>query len=127
VDPCNLRIQVSAATILPKNCDLCSEGSVNTHSFVKTRSSSLHCTNLVNSLAETEEEGSKSCNDSKSAYSTTCCNASSKPSLPSGDTSFYDWYNDDQSSSSSGASSFMKISLWSMIMASFLFAFYPNM
>jgi len=110
-----------------KNCDLCSEGSVNTHSFVKTRSSSLHCTNLVNSLAETEEEGSKSCNDSKSAYSTTCCNASSKPSLPSGDTSFYDWYNDDQSSSSSGASSFMKISLWSMIMASFLFAFYPNM
>jgi len=61
-----------------KKCGLCNLGSmsleVNTHSFVKTKSSSLHCVNLSNALAEREEEGSKICEDSKLAYSMKCCN-----------------------------------------------------
>jgi chitinase len=105
----------------PKNkCELCSQGSelldVNTHSFVKTRSSSLHCTTLVNSLAETEEEGSATCVDSKSAYSSICCNSSSQPSLPSREeTLYHDWFNDDQPSSTSDAVPLMNI-FWSFIM-----------
>lgn len=80
-----------------KECNLCSRSSilheVNTHSFVKTRSSSIHCTDYVNSLAEKEEEGSEVCQDAKYAHFSTCCVKSSF-STANADISYYEWVAD---------------------------------
>lgn len=106
-----------------KKCNICNKGSilleVNKHSFVKTRSSSLHCVNFVNGLAERVEEGSEVCEDSKLAYSTVCCNTTS---LPNTETSYDDWVDNPLVPSSSDAPFlFLKISLWSLITTSLLF------
>ena len=70
-----------------RKCSLC-PSDVNTHAFVKTADSSLHCVNLANSLAEREEDGSSVCEASREAFSSTCCERS--PIQPVG-ISYYDW------------------------------------
>jgi chitinase len=108
-----------------KRCSLCEHGSVslevNTHSFIKTRSSSMHCINLAKGLAEREEDGSLVCEESKLDYSTTCCIASSSPG-PGSSASYYDWLADHLKQSSPNAASIATISLWSLIMTTLLLA-----
>jgi chitinase len=70
-----------------RKCELC-QSDVNTHAFVKTAASSLHCVNLANSLAEREEDGSGVCEASREAFSSTCCERS--PVQTDGN-SYYDW------------------------------------
>jgi len=79
-------------------CHLCEEASltsVNTHAFVKTRSSSKYCMDIVNSLAEREEQDSEVCNATRQAFAKTCCTVSSS------DSSYYEWLSDSLSSSTS--------------------------
>lgn len=97
-----------------KKCTLCSEGEVNKHSFIKTQSSSLHCVNLVNDLAEREEDGSQVCKESKQAYALACCNS---PLLPNDKGSNFGQLVDYTPSSSSH---FFKIPFWSFVLSQFL-------
>jgi chitinase len=100
-----------------KSCSLCDYGSVlmdvNTHSFIKTRSSSMHCMNLANGLAQREEEGSPVCEESKLDYAPTCCIASSSPNKGADD-SYYDWLADHLIQSAPNTGSVAMISLWSL-------------
>jgi chitinase len=100
-----------------KSCSLCEHGSVamdvNTHSFIKTRSSSMHCMNLANGLAQREEEGSPVCEESKLDYAPTCCVASSSP-IKGADDSYYDWLADHLIQSAPNTGSIAMISLWSL-------------
>jgi len=104
-----------------KKCNLCSRGSirheVNSHSFVKTQSSSMHCANFVNSLADREEEDSEVCQDAKYAHFSTCCIASSF-STADADSSYYEWVADHMVLSSD-APFFLGVFFWSLI-ATFL-------
>ena len=109
-----------------KRCSLCEHGSIsleiNSHSFVKTRSSSIHCMNLADGLAEREEDGSPVCEESKLDYSTTCCIALNSPK-PGSDASYYDWLADHLKQSSPNAASIATISSWPLIMITLLLAF----
>jgi chitinase len=112
-----------------KRCSLCEHGSVslevNSNSFVKTRSSSIHCMNLAKGLADREEDGSPACEESKLEYSTTCCIASSSHK-PGSDASYYDWLADhlkQQPSPTPNAANITTISLWSLIVTTLLLAF----
>lgn len=109
-----------------RKCNLCSHGStlleVDTGAFVKTRSSSLHCTNLANGLAEREEEGSEVCEGSKLTYSERCCSTPSTPSTPDDDASYYDWLTDHMSPSSS-PTHFLRFFLGLLILTSMLYIF----
>jgi len=89
-----------------KKCTLCSKGEVNKHSFIKTRSLSLHCVNLVNDLAEREEDGSEACEVSKDKFSSACCNSRRLA--------------DYSPSSSSDARCFVSIPFWSLVLISLL-------
>jgi len=110
-----------------KKCNLCSRGSmpyeVNTHSFVKTWSSSMHCINFVNDLAEREEAGSEVCEGSKSDHFTTCCEASSLPMDGTADATYYDWLANHMVPSSANVPCFF-FSVWTLIMAFLLFTFH---
>ena len=110
-----------------KPCNLCGLGSmsleVDTHSFVKTRSSSLHCVNLFNDLAEREEEGSKTCEDSKLAHSMKCCHTPEHDQPSSSDATYYDWRATHQMPESSAEAFFTKVSLWSLAMLSLFLVF----
>lgn len=106
-----------------KKCNLCSRGSslheVNRHSFVKTRSSSIHCVNFVNGLAEREEEGSDICIDSKSDHFATCCidsSFSTAEATDGADNLHYDWFANHMMPSSSDVLWFLTVSFWSSIM-----------
>mmetsp|Transcript_35778 Transcript_35778/g.66299 ORF Transcript_35778/g.66299 Transcript_35778/m.66299 type:complete len:802 (+) Transcript_35778:1510-3915(+) len=106
-----------------KKCNLCSRGfslhEVNKHSFVKTRSSSIHCVNFVNGLAEREEEGSDICVDSKSDHFATCCIDSSVSTVEAtdgADSLHYDWFANHMMPSSSDVPWFVTVSFWSSIM-----------
>merc|ERR1719287_351927 len=106
-----------------KKCTLCSDGEVNKHSFVKTKSSSLHCVNLVSDLAETEEEGSEACEGSKAAYSLACCTS---PLLSNAKTSNFGQSAADYTpSSSSETRNVFKIPIWSLVIISSLMALCP--
>lgn len=102
-------------------CNLCEEPSltsVNTHSFVKTRSSSKHCMDIVNSLAEREEQGSEVCNATRQAFSKTCCTVSSL----SADSYYYDWLSDSLSSSTSGTAKACNFFRWFVVASLLLLA-----
>jgi chitinase len=109
-----------------KRCSLCEHGSIsleiNSHSFIKTRSSSIHCMNLADGLAEREEDGSPVCEESKLDYSTTCCVASNSHK-PGSDASYYDWLADHLKKTSQNAASIATISICPLIMITLLLAF----
>jgi hypothetical protein len=105
-----------------KKCTLCSEGEVDKHSFIKTQTLSLHCVNLVNDLAETEEDGSEACEDSKAAHSLACCNS---PLLPNANSSNFGQLADYKPSSSSETRNIFKTPIWSLVLISSLMALCP--
>ncbi len=108
-----------------QRCNLCDFGSVsfevNAQSFVKSSSSSIHCMNLVENLAEREEEGSQVCEDSKVVFSTKCCNTSQSPSS---DDSYYVWLASHLSGSSPNAGTSTTIPFFVFVMTQLLFATY---
>lgn len=109
-----------------QRCNLCDFGSesleVNAQSFVKIDSSSIHCMNLVENLAEREEEGSQVCEDSKLVFSTKCCNTSQSQSS---DDSYYVWLSSHLSGSSSNAGTVATVPIWFIfVMTQLLFATY---
>jgi hypothetical protein len=107
-----------------EKCNLCNHSSsahgVNTHAFVKTLSSSVHCVDLANGLAEREEEGSETCANSRLEYSGKCCTSSAMPSLPDTDASYYDWLTDHMAPSSSNISR-LSVFFWLSMIAILLF------
>lgn len=111
-DPCDAMQAAYSKTCCftpPKEkCALCSGGEVKKHTFIKTRSASLHCVNLVHDLAEREEDDSESCEDSKAAYSSECCN------MPNAEVSHYGQMTDYMPSSSSDTQ--LNITLWSLFL-----------
>lgn len=99
----------SSCCFLPpkEKCNLCVSGSeVNTHGFVKMRSSSMHCVDLVNGLAEREEEGSDTCEKSKLAFNMTCCQGlfASKSNT---DSTYYSWLRSENAQPSSSGSALL--------------------
>jgi chitinase len=130
-DQCDAMQSAYASTCCFKppeqKCNLCGQGStvmeVNTGTFVKTRSSSMLCTNLASGLADREEEGSEVCEESKSAYSERCCSAPSASSPQDTDASYYDWLTDHMTPSSAPPSKVLKIFFGSFILTSLLFIF----
>ena len=106
-----------------QRCNLCDFGSVsfevNAQSFVKSSSSSVHCMNLVETLAEREEEGSQVCDDSKLVFSTKCCNTSQSPTS---DDSYYVWLASHLSGSSPNAGTVTTIPFFLFAMIQLLLA-----
>ena len=108
-----------------QRCNLCDFGSlsleVNAQSFVKSSSSSIHCMNLVENLAEREEEGSQVCEDSKLMFSTKCCNTSQSPTS---DDSYYVWLASHLSGSSPNAGTVITLPFLLFVMTQVLVATY---
>ena len=108
----------------PKSpCNLCEQGSqtydVIPNAFVKKRFATDHCVNILNTLAEREEDGSQTCKSSKAAYFSSCCDLSSKTEsqpLPGGDNSYVEWLTGYLGPQSSGIPPFAKLSFWSFIL-----------
>jgi hypothetical protein len=100
-------------------CNLCGQGSlegVNTHAFVKTLSSTVHCVDLATSLAEREEEGSETCANSRLEYAGKCCTSPA----PDADASYYEWLTDHMTPSSSNTSR-LSVFFWLSMVAILIF------